>query len=90
MKIHNGKVHSLNIHFRLCDFPAKDMETLNLHLKTCEYNECEHVAKNISSIKKHMSISKDCIARTVNHIKIDRNDDEEAATKEYEQDELFR
>ena len=92
MQIHNGKVHSQNFECGLCDFPAKDLETLNLHLITCEIyecNKCEHVVKKISSIKKHMHISKDCNSSTIHHVKIDRNDNEEADNKEYEQNELF-
>ena len=92
LQSHNGKVHSKNFKCGLCDFPAKDLETLNLHLITCEIyecNKCEHVAKKISSIKKHMHISKDCNSSTIHHVKIDRNDNEEADNKEYEQIELF-
>ena len=92
LQIHNGKAHSQSIDCGLCDFPAKDLETLNLHLKTCEIYECdncEHVAKNISSIKKHIHTSKECNTSTVHHVKIDRNDDEEANEKEYEQADLF-
>ena len=41
----------------LCYFQTQDLETLNLHLKTCEIyecNECEIVSKEISGIKKHL------------------------------------
>ena len=44
-------------------------------------NVTEHVAKKISSIKKHMNVSKDCNSSTVHHVKIDN--------KEYEQNEFF-
>ena len=64
-----------------------------MHLKTCEIYECancEHVAKTISSIKKHMHINKkECHDSAIHHVKLDRNNCEEADYKEYEQEELF-
>ena len=65
-----------------------------MHLKTCEIyecNDCEHVAKTISSIKKHIQNNKkDCYETTIHHVKLDRENDEEAVDKEYEQEELFQ
>ena len=36
-----------------------------------------------------MKNSNDCNTSTVHHVKVDRNDDEKADCKEYEQEELF-
>ena len=77
-----------NIECGLCDYPAKDLENLNLHLTTCEIYECmqcEFVAKQITGIRKHMKAS----LSTIHHVKIDRNNDKEAAFTEYEQSALF-
>ena len=92
LQIHNGKIHMENLECGLCDCKTKDFETLNLHLKTCEIyecNKCEFVANQLSGIRKHMRESNDCSLSTFHHIKIDRNNDEEAAFTEYEQSELF-
>ena len=92
LQIHNGKSHNESIECGLCDFVAKDLDMLNLHLKTCEIyecNQCEHVSKKISSIKNHVKGNNDCISSSVHHVKIDRHNDEEADSKEYRQDELF-
>ena len=91
LQIHIGKEHNQPIDCGLCDFPAKDLETLNLHLKTCEIyecNNCEHVSKSISSIKKHIHNKQECKETTIHHVKIARNNDEEADATEYEQSEL--
>ena len=56
LQIHNGKAHSQSIDCGLCDFPAKDLETLNLHLKTFkmyECDQCEHVAKHFQYQEAH-------------------------------------
>ena len=93
LQIHNGKAHGSTLECGLCEFQAKDLETQNLHLKTCEIYECdqcEHVAKKLSSIKNHLSNNSDCLSSNVHHVKLDRNDDEEADCKEYEQKDLFR
>ena len=92
MQIHNGKAHMEKIECGLCDCKTKNLETLNMHLKTCEIyecNQCEFVATQLSGIKKHMKESHECSLSTVHHVKIDRNNDEEAAYTEYEQSELW-
>ena len=92
VQIHHGKVHNKNIECGLCDFQSKDLDTLNLHLKTCEIyecNECEFVAKQISNIKKHVKNNIKCKDTMVYHVKIDRDNDEEATVKEYQLCELF-
>ena len=61
---------------------TQDLKTLNLHLKTCEIyecNECECVAKQISGIKKHIKNSNSCRDASIHHVKIDRDNDKEAA-----------
>ena len=93
MQLHHGKCHSKSIECGLCQFEAKDLERLNLHLKTCETYECEkceHVTKNITEMKKHVKENySECGSSTIFHIKIDRNDENEANFKEYKQSEIF-
>ena len=63
-----------------------------LHLKTCEIyecNECECVAKQISGIKKHIKNNNGCRDTSIHHVKIDRDNGEEAAAKEHQQCDLF-
>ena len=92
MLLHHGLSHSAPIECGLCQFEAKDIESLKIHLKTCETYECEkceHVTKSIKDMKKHIVSSAECGSSTVFHIKIDRNDENEANWKEYIQDEIF-
>ena len=58
MQIHNGKHHMDQIECGLCEFQAKDISNLDMHLSTCktyECVECEHVSKQLSDMKKHLS-----------------------------------
>ena len=96
MQIHFGKNHnSGNIECGLCDFQAKDLECLEMHLKTCEIYECANcikVFKHLSDIRKHMTDKENvdsCGLSNIFHVKIDRNNSSEASYKEYTQKELF-
>ena len=92
IQIHNGKAHTKSIECGLCDLQTQDLETLNLHLKTCEIyecNECECVAKQISGIKKHIKNNNGCRDASIHHVKMDRDNSEETAAKEYQQCDLF-
>ena len=92
MQMHYGKSHSKIMECGLCQFVPKDLENLNIHLKTCETYECDtcdHVTKTIANMKKHIRESKECESSTIYHIKIDRKDVNEANSKEYKQSEIF-
>ena len=40
IQVHQGRQHEDGFTCGLCDFKADSIETLNLHLKTCESYEC--------------------------------------------------
>ena len=75
MQIHYGKSHSINFECGLCDFKAKNLENLQIHVKTCEIYECENcefVSKQLSGIKKQMrEDNKECGSSSIFHIKTD-------------------
>ena len=92
MHIHYGKLHCKIIECGLCQFVAKDLENLNLHLKTCETYECDtcdHVTKTITEMKKHIRESKQCDSSSIFHIKRNRNNLNEANAKEYKQSKIY-
>ena len=40
MEVHVGKCNTDNFECGLCDSKFKDLDTLELHLRTCEIYEC--------------------------------------------------
>ena len=51
----------------------------------------EHIAKTISDMKKHIAAkNNDFGLSSIFHVKMDRNNDNEADWKEYKQNELFK
>ena len=56
MEVHMGKVHGEKFECGLCDYEAKDLETLETHLLTCEIfkcNICKIKMLQFSQLKKH-------------------------------------
>ena len=92
MHMHYGKLHSKIIECGLCQFVAKDLENLNLHLQTFETYECDicdHVTNTITEMKKHIRESKQCDSSSIFHIQKNRNNCNKASAKEYKQSEIF-
>ena len=96
MQIHFSKNHNKgNIECGLCDFEAKDLECLEMHLTTCEIYECANCVKSfktLSEIRKHMIDEEnldECGLGNIFHVKIDRKNSNEASYKEYTQNELY-
>ena len=94
LQIHHGKCHNKLFECGLCDFLAKNLESLNLHLKTCEIYECEEcgfVSQSLIGMKNHRKSQKNtkCESSTVFHIKMDRINEELASCTNYKQSELF-
>ena len=89
MQMHNGKCHQKNNECGLCNYEAKDIENLDLHLTTCEIyecDECEFIARNLSDFKRHILENKTtCNLRKGCHVKLDRSNEKEASFKEYKQ-----
>ena len=56
MEIHDARVHSDKHECALCDFEGKDLETIDIHLTTCECYSCglcENKFKQLSQVKEH-------------------------------------
>ena len=57
MEVHIGKQHGEKVECGLCNFEAKDLEALNLHLSTCQIyvcDECCYRTVHIHEIKEHL------------------------------------
>ena len=57
MEVHAGRCHSTDKECGLCDYKAKDVESLRIHLNTCEIYECDLCyfrVMQISEMKSHM------------------------------------
>ena len=58
MQVHTGRSHSEHFDCGLCDFKAKTLDNLEIHIKTCKVYECTDCyfrVKKISQIKAHMN-----------------------------------
>ena len=85
MEVHLGKSHSDKFECGLCEFVAKDLETLDMHLFTCEIyqcEECEKRFKNIKDIKEHLTNEHGAYT-TLIHAKQSRADNDEIDMVEY-------
>ena len=95
MEIHHGRMHNENLECGLCDFVAKDVDKLDLHLVTCEIYECEiceDKAKNLSEMKQHFETKhpEKCLKDSfVMHVKLDRKNEDEASAKCHKFSELI-
>ena len=83
MEIHNAKMHSDKIECGLFDFVGKDLESLDIHLSTCECyycGLCSEKCKQLSIVKEHFKNkhqeSKQSSFYGVRHIKQSRNNRE--------------
>ena len=87
MEVHMNKVQSEELEFGMCEFEAKDLETLETHLVTCQIYECKHCAerwKSISDIKKHMTEEhKGGQFLKIIHAKLDISNSDEIKCKSY-------
>ena len=95
MEVHHGRMHTEILECGLCDFVAKDSDTLDLHLVTCEIYECdlcEDKTKNLSELKHHLETKhpdnslRDSFAT---HVKLDRKHENEASFKCHKISELI-
>ena len=90
--IHEGKEHD-KFTCGLCDYKAKDMDSLELHLTTCEIyscKECDFYSRQIADIKNHEKENTGkCDQKCTWHVKLDRNNQEEANMNLYKNSDLF-
>ena len=77
----------------MCDIIVKDLETLEIHLTTCEIytcRECNAVSKNLSDLKSHFETEhENQYDLFVYHIKQSRGCKEEFERKSYMYKQLF-
>ena len=93
MGVNINKVHSEELECGMCEFVAKDLETLETHSVTCQIYECKHCAerlKSISHIKKHMTEEhKGGQFLKIIHAKLDISNSDEIKCKTYYSKDLF-
>ena len=92
MEVHTGKLHSGCFECGLCEYKAKDMENLEIHLSTCEIYECDNCyfrVTKISDIKAHMEVKHALHDTKIIHGKIDRKNEQEIDSSEHWSSELF-
>ena len=89
---HEGKENDKFTH-GLCNYKAKDMYSLEIHLTTCEIyscKECDFYSRQISDIKNHeKEKTGKCDQKCTWHVKLDRNNQEEANMNLYKNSDLF-
>ena len=94
IKVHIGNKHSEQFECGLCDSVNKDLESLNLHLTTCERYKCTCCDKffaNLTEVRSHIENKhlKDTKYLTIMHIKQTRVDNEVIDEKEHCAQEIF-
>ena len=90
MEVHVGKCYSNNLECGLCDAEFKDLESLELHLRTCEMYECSECylkLRDISEMKKHAVIDHESDI-IIQHLKIDLDNLCEVIPKSYQLSQL--
>ena len=86
IEVHLGKSHSDKFEFGLCEYVAKDLEALDMHLFTCEIyqcEECEKRFKNITDMKEHFTNEHGDLYSTLIHAKQSQADHDEIDMVEY-------
>ena len=83
MEVYLGKAHSENFECGLCESEMEDLETLELHLFTCEVYKCcycDERLKTLHDLKVHMSEDEDHKKQRmirIIHAKISRENSED-------------
>ena len=92
MEIHYRKTHSDQLECGLCDNAFSDLESLELHLFTCECylcKKCDTNFKTLSNIKNHISEQHEGKSTRIFHIKQDRKNKEELSYVCHQSQDLF-
>ena len=94
MLVHTGKTHGDKFECGLCDYIAKDLETLETHLSTCETykcNICDKTVTKLTDIKTHFLQKHEANEsnQLVKHIKQSRENEDEFDEKGYSFKDLF-
>ena len=92
VQVHQGKCHEDGFECGLCDFKTDSLETLNIHLTTCESYECYNCnirVHHISDVREHIKEKHESTFVTITHAKLDRKDKDFVKETRYRKDELF-
>ena len=79
MEVHVGKLHSGKFECGLCNYDAKDLETLNIHILKCQIYVCDDCCfrtVHIHDIKEHLENLHTSIYDTIIHGKVNLKDPE--------------
>ena len=92
MDVHVGKEHTDNFECGICNHKAQSKDDLEVHLFTCEMykcGRCDYKENSISKIKKHTKKKHGIRTnKTLQHVKMDRNNPSEVSDKTYFFDEI--
>ena len=94
MEVHLAKHHNDKFECGLCEYVAKNLDNLEMHLSTCEIyrcNKCKTKFKNLQDLKTHFTKdheSKDSFVE-VFHVKQSRENKEEFEGRNHFYRELF-
>ena len=94
MEVHLAKHHNDKFECGMCEYVAKDLDNLEIHLSTCEIytcTKCKTKFKNLPHLKTHFEKeheTKDSFVE-VYHVKQSRENKEEFEEKNYFYRELF-
>ena len=93
MEVHVGKQHAEKLECGLCEYKVENMESLKIHLSTCETYECNSCyfrVCTLSEIKKHIrNKHEDDDEIKITHGKINRKDEDEIDENELMKHEIF-
>ena len=82
MEVHIGKYHAVDFECALCEFKAKSLDELELHMFTCEVYMCETCeirVKTLKAIKTHIADDRKAKNGNFTHLKMDRADSNEVS-----------
>ena len=93
MEVHVGKHHAEKLECGLCEYKVDNLESLKIHLSTCEVYECNRCffrVCTLSEIKKHIKEKhEDDDDLKITHGKVNRKDEEEIDENELMKHEIF-
>ena len=91
MEVHVGKYHSEKEECGMCNFVAKDLEALSLHISTCQVyvcDDCYYRTVHIHEIKEHLKNVHTSQYDTIIHGKVSLKDPELIDHVHYSKQEL--
>ena len=77
MEVHIGQLHSEKVECGLCNYKANNLESLNLHISTCETYICEdccYRTTKLHDINDHLNNKHDRDWLQITHAKVNRKD----------------